>query len=64
MSFYKERQREFLYRELDKLRNEYHTRAEPYIKALAALAATDPPPPIILPDGTTIRYIGSGHADA
>jgi hypothetical protein len=61
MSEAKEQLRADLYHELRKLQIEYHKRAEPIIKALVDLTATDPPAPIILPDGSVINYIGPGH---
>ena len=59
----KERQRAALLDTLFTLRAEYHERARPIIRVLADLAASDPPAPIVLPDGTTMKYIGPGYDD-
>jgi hypothetical protein len=56
----KEAQRSDLIDQLCALQREYHTRAEPIIMELARLTT---PAPIVMPDGSTMKYIGPGSED-
>jgi hypothetical protein len=37
---------------------DYFRAIDPWVQELAAIAMTDPPPPVVLPDGRVMKYIG------
>lgn len=58
MNTAKEDRRRELHLQIDALRKEYQRKVDPLVKELADIAATEPPPPVVLPDGRVMQYVG------
>lgn len=54
----KENRRRELHRQIEALRREYQTKIDPLVKELADIAASEPPPPVLMEDGRLMRYVG------
>jgi hypothetical protein len=43
---------------IESAKADYFRAIEPWVQELSAIAMTDPPPPVVLPDGRVMEYIG------